>query len=122
MAKDKLNKGPFVIAISVENFVHKSFVSKLKSTANIAGLLVLQDSRVNKSFSEDQSCPNSPSSFYSAKNQTDRICQSKTGWNPSSTDFRFLDLPYPAFLIRNLLDILMIKDCYESVNKGECFI
>lgn len=106
--------------------MHPSAISQLLKSKNIAGVLVLHKQEEDYIFrsSEDRLCPNANSSVYWTKGVLDSSSQCSLLNNLNAEELpmslRFIDFPFPIFLIQNQTEIAMIEEkCYTKINHGK---
>lgn len=104
---------PYVLVIRPALFTRENILNTIsKANANIAGIILINNSTKLESFSQESKCPNRYGGLPEA-----RTCDiNKEPWNPFGTGLLQENFQFPIYFVKNDSIVHQILDCFTKFN------
>lgn len=116
---------PYIAVLSPTMF-KETVIAQLRKSNKVNGVVLVTSNNTThtgmlplpNAYSDDNVCPNSPSSLYGPTDDK-AFCQpDKKPWNPSGSNILNENWPFPIFKTSNEETVqFILHDCYEKFNK-----
>lgn len=106
---------PYALVIRPALFTRENILNAMaKAKANIAGIILINNSTKLESFSQESKCPNRYGGLL--ENQKCDINKMDGAWNPFGTGLLHENFPFPIYFVKNESFVNQILECYTKFN------
>lgn len=106
---------PYALVIRPALFTRKNILDAIaKAKANIAGIIIINNSTELASFSQESKCPNRYGGLL--EHQKCDVNNAEGAWNRYGTGLLHENFPFPIYFVKNESVVHQILDCYTKFN------